>query len=76
MIRSKQGKIKNPHNHPLRSSSACVQPKQFDAVLKNYKCLFCRTTYYFDNIYNAKCSCGSQWFEKLQAVHARQLDCV
>lgn len=74
MIRSKQGKIKQPTM--LVRQSLPTQNKQFDAVLKNYKCLFCPNTYYFDNIYSAKCSCGSQWFEKLQAVQARQIECV
>ena len=71
MIRSKQGKVKQT---VARKSQE--QKKQFDAVLKNYKCLFCQTSYYFENIYESKCSCGSQWFEKLQAVQARQIDCV
>ena len=74
MIRSKQGKVK-PSKH-LAPANAGVRHKQFDAVLKNYKCLFCQTSYYFDDIYSSKCSCGSQWFEKLQAVQARQIECV
>jgi len=71
MIRSKQGKIKQTVARKPQE-----QKKQFDAVLKNYKCLFCQTSYYFENIYESKCSCGSQWFEKLQAIQARQIDCV
>ena len=72
MIRSKQGKVKQTVNH---EDTTC-QKKKYDAVLKNYKCLFCQSTYYFENIYDSKCACGSQWFEKLQAIRARQLDCV
>ena len=74
MIRSKQGKVKQAS--AALGSALQVRHKQFDAVLKNYKCLFCETRYYFDDIYTAKCSCGSQWFEKLQAVQARQIECV
>ena len=75
MIRSKQGKIK--HSTPSKvQENLQVGHKQFDAVLKNYKCLFCHTRYYFEDIYSAKCSCGSQWFEKLSAIMARQIKCV
>tara|TARA_B100000925_G_C21960807_1_gene453304 strand:+ start:816 stop:1046 length:231 start_codon:yes stop_codon:yes gene_type:complete len=76
MIRSKQGKISNTNKATNVSSQGIRENKKFDAVLKNYKCLFCKTSYYFDDIYSSKCACGSQWFEKLQGFQARQLECV
>ena len=50
--------------------------KKYDAVIKNVKCLFCKQRIFIEDIYSSKCPCGSQWFEKLNAVNARRLEAI
>jgi hypothetical protein len=71
MIKSKRGK---------RAQKAAVSPelseKRYEAVVKNYACLFCKKAYYFESIEESKCACGSQWFEKVQGLSARKISAV
>jgi len=73
MIKSKKGKIKAPCGFPVVSA---VREKKYDAVLNNFQCLFCRREIHITNLYDSKCGCGSQWFEKLKALEGRRIDAV
>ena len=50
--------------------------KKYDAVVKNYQCLFCRRQLHITDIYESKCVCGSQWFEKLKGLEGRRIKAV
>ena len=58
MIRSRNGTI-NIKEYKVNNKN-----KSFDTSLNNYKCLFCKKSAMIININEAKCSCGSQWWEK------------
>lgn len=58
MIRSRNGTVS------IKKRQGTSTIKSFDASLNNYKCLFCLKSIMLLNIHDAKCSCGSQWFEK------------
>ena len=75
MIKSKQGNVKPS------SLQSIVKPqpetvKKYDAVIKNVMCLFCKQKMYIENIYDSKCPCGSQFFEKLKTARARRIAAV
>jgi DNA-directed RNA polymerase subunit RPC12/RpoP len=58
MIRSRNGTIS------IKQFKVSSKEKSFDASINNYKCLFCSSSMMILNIHDAKCSCGSQWWEK------------
>ena len=70
MIKSKQGKRK-PQLNIL--PAAATRQSNYDAVLKNYKCLFCQRPCHLEDIYDSRCACGGQWFEKRKVQTARRL---
>lgn len=76
MIKSKQGKINHTSLQLVPKAQQPTTTKKYDAVIKNVMCLFCKQTMYIESIYNSKCPCGSQWFEKLKTARARKIDAV
>jgi len=72
MIKSKKGVVKSK-TFVLGATSG---EKKYDAVVNNYQCLFCRREIHITDIYNSKCACGSQWFEKLKALEGRRVKAV
>ena len=58
MIRSRTGTVR------LKLYENNETKKTFEISITNYKCLFCNKNILISNIHDAKCSCGSQWFEK------------
>lgn len=73
MIKSKKGIVKPNRGFALSFNS---REKKYDAVVKNYKCLFCQRELHITDIYESKCVCGSQWFEKLKALEGRRIQAV
>ena len=69
MIKSKKGIVKPTAAFVVSSGSG----KKYDAVVKNYQCLFCRRQLHITDIYESKCVCGSQWFEKLKGLEGRRI---
>ena len=74
MIKSKKGKLK-PSSVQFQQKQSDTQ-KKYDAVVNNFQCLFCRKEIHIVDIYESKCECGSQWFEKLKGLDTRRIDAV
>jgi len=77
MIKSKGNKTvkkKNTTNNFLTNHSKVFN---LDAVVKNYRCLFCKREIYINDIYTSSCKgCESQWFEKLMISDSRVVDAI
>lgn len=70
MIRSRTGTVKLNNFRPV------LKEKTFEASITNYCCLFCQKSIMIANIHEAKCSCGSQWFEKKKGKKVKVCEAV
>lgn len=70
MIRNRGGIVS------VRKASQLDQQKTFETTVTNYQCLFCYQSILIQNIHEAKCSCGSQWFEKKKGKKVKVCEAV
>ena len=70
MIRNRGGIVS------VRKASQLDQQKTFETTVTNYQCLFCNQSILISNIHEAKCSCGSQWFEKKKGKKVKVCEAV
>ena len=70
MIRNRGGIVKAQQTIKLSSQ------KTFETTITNYACLFCNRNILIHNIHEAKCACGSQWFEKKKGKKVKVCEAV
>jgi len=70
MIRNRGGIVN------IRQNLHINKHKTFETTITNYSCLFCSKSILIYNIHEAKCACGSQWFEKKKGKKVKVCEAV
>jgi hypothetical protein len=70
MIRNRGGIVN------VQQTTKVNQEKTFETTVTNYACLFCNINIFITNIHEAKCACGSQWFEKKKGKKVKVCEAV